>query len=54
MRGDPFCTSEKCQKKFRQNRLTHLYVAMVNRLGNSSSHQKLHDRLSDADPDFGT
>ena len=36
----PFCTSEKCQNKFSQNRLTHLCIAVVNRLGNSSSHQK--------------
>ena len=31
----------KSAKKIRQNRLTHLCVAVVNRLGNSSSHQKL-------------
>ena len=30
----------KVPKKIRQNRLTHLYVAMVNHLGNSSSHQQ--------------
>ena len=35
----PFCT-KKCQKKICQNRLTHLCVAVVNRLGNSSSHQQ--------------
>ena len=29
----------KSAKKICQNRLTHLCVAMVNRLGNSSSHQ---------------
>ena len=31
--------------KIRQNRLTHLCVAVVNRLGNSSSHQLQDDTL---------
>ena len=35
-----FLHQGKVPKKIRQNRLTHLCVAVVNRLGNSSSHQK--------------
>ena len=44
----PFCTRVKSAKKISQNRLTHLCVAVVNRLGNSSSHQKqgAQDRIS--------
>ena len=38
MRGD-LSAPVKSAKKIRQNRLTHLCVAMVNCLGNSSSHQ---------------
>ena len=34
-----FLHSQKVPKKVHQNRLTHLWVAVVNRLGNSRSHQ---------------
>ena len=42
MRGD--ISALKSAKKIRQNRLTHLCVAMVNHLGNSSSHQKCKNK----------
>ena len=35
----------KSAKRIRQNRLTHLCVAVVNRLGNSSSHQLTHSAV---------
>ena len=39
--GVTFLHSQKVPKKVHQNRLTHLCVAVVNRLGNSTSHQIL-------------
>ena len=41
--GMTFLHSQKVPKKVHQNRLTHLCVAVVNRLGNSTSHQKCRE-----------